>query len=1053
MDSVTVTIVRKDGGACTKRIFLGPEGKPISDSSGCAMSRGEARRVKLDEASALADLIGRMTPNEALILGDLADGLPDKVGIDLKNRVAKAPKTNTIARTRDRFIYRAGIPAFVLLELDLKDMPPEVQDLLRSLGGFLGALKVLLLGMADAGYVIRASTSAGLYNGDTGERYPGSGGEHLHLLIRDGSDAERFLRTLHDRAWLSGLGWCGIGAAGQVLERSIVDRMVYAPERLCFEGGPVLVEPLRQDTEARRPVAHDGPPLDTVAACPSLSPLEQEQLAARKRAAAQAAQAETMQVRAAYLERSATELAAERRIHVATARRIVESRYRGELVASDILIFDDPDLDTVPVAEVLADPVRFDDLTLADPLEGPSYGRGKAKVFAQPDGSVLIHSFAHGGGVYRLRHDAASIEVEVARAGRAAVDVLAGRVATASLSEDELEALARLAADTAKVGVRAVAQRLKAERKRAAQESAQQREQAIKAQLEADGRIARQRPDDSDELTPIVTFLDEALTASASGEPAMRGLDGWPRHIVYRPSAVLHLLEPEADEPAVGKVERKPAPPMPLITRHTVLSMTMRVEQDIVFLKVTEEAGPQPARLQPVFVNAFMGLTTSRLPVLKSIVSTPLVSPGGRILATRGFDPISGIFFDLSSAELTATPDGEITEDAIRAAYQLFVEEMLCDVATDPDGLATTIALLCSMVEAPLLPERPAFMVQAPQRGGGKTTLLHMCSQVVFNRLASAAAWSESKEERRKAIFAVALEGHRAVVFDNIPRGAAITCPEIEKLLTAEEISDRVLGETRTGTASARIIVCFTGNNILPTGDMASRTLPIPIDPGRPDPENRVFRHADPIAWVQANRGRLLGAVLTILAGNPTLRRRHEPGFQPETRFKLWWTLVGSAVEHAARLYGHAVSFREMFARNEVHDEEAAGRAELVALLLRRFGSGPFTAGGVADLISRSRACLAFEPGVDRDQDADLGSAVLDALVKATGGRGMRQVTGHAIGLRFRSLRKTPVAVEGQLLCLDLQADKSGNESRLWHITEAQSARAADPAGNGGITV
>jgi hypothetical protein len=188
------------------------------------------------------------------------------------------------------------------------------------------------------------------------------------------------------------------------------------------------------------------------------------------------------------------------------------------------------------------------------------------------------------------------------------------------------------------------------------------------------------------------------------------------------------------------------------------------------------------------------------------------------------------------------------------------------------------------MVQSPLLPERPAFMVQAPQRGGGKTTLLHMASQLVFNRRAAATAWSESKEERRKSIFAVALEGHRAVVFDNIPRGTGITCPEIEKLLTAEEITDRVLGESRTGTASARIVVAFTGNNIYPTGDMASRTLCIRLDPGRPDPENRAFRHRDPIAWVQANRARLLGALLTILAGNPTLWRRGEPGFQGSVR-------------------------------------------------------------------------------------------------------------------------------------------------------------------------
>jgi hypothetical protein len=1037
-----LTVVTKEGGPLSKVISL-DGGEVKSDAGPCAMTRGAARRVELNgnPANGLAELMERASPAQAIILGDLREGLPGQVKIDLKARAA--PSKGTVARTRGSFVYRAGTPAFVLLDHDAKGMPREVQALVRSLGGFRGALEVLLPGVGAAAHVARASTSAGLYDAETGERYPGSGGEHVYLLIEDGADAERFLRVLHDRAWLSGLGWLVIGAAGQLLERSLVDRMVHAPERLCFEGGPILAEPLAQDPEARRPIASEGPPFDSVAACPTLSSVEQEKLAAVKRAVAQAVDGEALRVRAEYVEVQANRIAEEQGIHVATARQMVESRYRGELFGSDVLEFDGAEVGTAKVADVMADPAKFDDLTLADPLEGSSYGRGKAKVFVRADGSVVVHSFAHGGGLYRLLHDARSVTAEVQRAGRAAVDVLASRVAVSSITEDELEALIRLAADQAKVGIRAVARRLKAEQKRKAQEDARRRERDIKSEIEAGGRIARARPGDSDELTPTVMFVDEAIASCAAGEPAMRGLDGWPRRVCYQASAVLHLLEPEADE-ASSRIERKPTPPAPLISRHTVSSMTMRIEQDIVLLTDTE-AGPVPARLQSVFVTAFMelGLGASRLPVIKTVVSTPLVAPSGKFVAMQGFDRASGIFFDLSAAELGAIPNGTVTEDAIRAAYRFLVDEMLCDVATDRDGLATVVALMCSMIESPLLPERPAFMVQAPQRGGGKTTLLHMCSHVALNRSAAAAAWSEHKEERRKAVFAAALEGHRAMVFDNIPRGAAITCPEIEKLLTSEEITDRVLGESRTGTASARMIVAFTGNNIYPAGDMASRTLLIPINPGRPDPENRAFRRADPIAWIQANRARLLGALLTIMAGNPTLLRRHEEGFQAETRFKLWWTLVGSAVEHAAGLIGHKVSFKEMLARNEEHDEEAAGRSELISVLGKRYGAGTFTASDVARLINVGAAASPLEESPS--DDAVAGWTLRDALVKATGGRAMRHVTGHAVGLKFRSLRHTPVEIEGKALCLDIQAEKGGKESTRWHVTEARGARAAEP--------
>ncbi len=66
------------------------------------------------------------------------------------------------------------------------------------------------------------------------------------------------------------------------------------------------------------------------------------------------------------------------------------------------------DIGVVTVAMVLADPDKFVGETLADPLEGIDYGRCKAKVMRAADGTLVIHTFAHGGGLYRLRHDARS---------------------------------------------------------------------------------------------------------------------------------------------------------------------------------------------------------------------------------------------------------------------------------------------------------------------------------------------------------------------------------------------------------------------------------------------------------------------------------------------------------------------------------------------------------------------------------------------------------------------------------------------------------------------
>jgi hypothetical protein len=154
--------------------------------------------------------------------------------------------------------------------------------------------------------------------------------------------------------------------------------------------------------------------------------------------------------------------------------------------------------------------------------------------------------------------------------------------------------------------------------------------------------------------------------------------------------------------------------------------------------------------------------------------------------------------------------------------------------------------------------------------------------------------------------------------------------------------------------APAYTIHGFTGNNIGPKSDQASRSLEARLSTDRTDPENREFSHPDPIGWAQDHRGEILGALYTILLGNPQLKHRRPA----ETRFKEWWHLIGSAVEHAAgheaeRLF-QPISFKQMFARTEAKDEEAAERAEIIQTLYAINGGAEFTAIGVHEYLAKS---------------------------------------------------------------------------------------------------
>ena len=116
------------------------------------------------------------------------------------------------------------------------------------------------------------------------------------------------------------------------------------------------------------------------------------------------------------------------------------------------------------------------------------------------------------------------------------------------------------------------------------------------------------------------------------------------------------------------------------------------------------------------------------------------------------------------------------------------------------------------------------------------------------------------------------ISGVPYILWDNIARGAQISCAHIESSCTSNFYSDRKLGVSEMVATAATSIHFFTGNNISPGGDLASRSLCVRIEVERPDPENREFQHPDPVGWTEQNRAKILRALYTILLGNEILR-------------------------------------------------------------------------------------------------------------------------------------------------------------------------------------
>src|SRR5215831_6507728 len=985
-----ITLIKKSGPnpVMSKRIFLDEQGKVCSDGSQCLMAQGTATRATTETAADLAKHIMDCGTEQAIALGALRADLVSPAKITTLAKLKDNP--DAITRSRDFIDYCPGTPAWALIDFDTKGMPDNVASSIEAAGGMWKALLTVAPGLQQAARVSRASTSSGLYCSDTGTQFDGSGGAHHYVLVKDGSDIKRFLRDLHDSCWQHGFGWHQVGRAGQLLDRSLVDRMVGYGERLCFEGAPIIQSPLAQDISKRIPEVFEGEAIDTGLIVPRMTEYERHRVEEVKAASAEALGKAAVEIRTRHDRTLAELISAKSGMPIISASRLVAARHRGVLLPDLELDFDH--LGIVSVAALLADPDRFIGETLADPLEGVDYGRCKAKVMRRDDDGLFIHSFAHGRSIYLLRHDARSAKAAIAQAPvDGLIDYAVALLAMTDMEADEHADFVATVAKKAGIRVQAVNARIAKERR--------EREKANRKTAMAsggDGRLIRPRPEFDEELLPTTKFLDEVLASDQREEPPMRDASGNLVEIRVQEPWALHLLTADGTNAGLEDAETMKAPAEPALVRLTPTGVKILVERYVRF-DVQKRNHSYPGSLPGPFVAALMEYSTSGIPVVRAINTAPLVTMSGQVIDGVGLDRDTGLVHRIDPLLRACVPSNPPTEQDVRDALIFLLDEWLVDVALDRVGKCIAIMLALTLIERALLPERPAFFVTAGQRGGGKTTLVIMITLAALGRRAAAAAWSENGEERKKALFSYLRQSLACVVWDNIPRGAAISCAHIEAALTASDISDRVLGVSQVETVPSTTVQIFTGNSIMPRGDMASRSLILDLNVNRPDPENRAFAHADPLAWTQANRTKIVRALYTLLIAGALNRPKQQ---EAKTRFKTWWNLVGWSMEYAAGMIGTTVNCTELMRAGEAEDEEASAASAALTIMREIWGDGAFTAMDVVKVMTPAMQPWSTSTNLE-DADKTRAEAVADALGELVGKR-LDRPTAHSIGKLFQ---------------------------------------------------
>jgi len=355
-----------------------------------------------------------------------------------------------------------------------------------------------------------------------------------------------------------------------------------------------------------------------------------------------------------------------------------------------------------------------------------------------------------------------------------------------------------------------------------------------------------------------------------------------------------------------------------------------------------------PARL----VRQILSLGRQRrLKPLSAIVTAPTIRPDGSVLRTPGYDAEAALLLFLDEDEAVHVPTGP-DRGQVTAALGALMFPFQNFPLVDEFARGGLLAALLTAVVRPALATAPAFAMDAPVQGSGKTLLASCVAGLAIGSIPD--IWphtaSRDDEEIRKRLFTALRDGTTALVWDNIT--GVFDSAAMAAAITAPMLRDRVLGRSESLSIPNRALLLLTGNNLCPAGDLPRRIITIRIDPGTDAPFARQFA-LDPLDYVLEHRMELASAALVLIRGWLSSRAPRADGRMAS--FEAWDDFVRQTVcwigkEIAPGKFGDPL---ELVRRAQGSDPEQESLSALLMALEGVFAKDWFTARDVCQRAAR----------------------------------------------------------------------------------------------------
>ena len=273
-----------------------------------------------------------------------------------------------------------------------------------------------------------------------------------------------------------------------------------------------------------------------------------------------------------------------------------------------------------------------------------------------------------------------------------------------------------------------------------------------------------------------------------------------------------------------------------------------------------------PIRIVNMLLKA---LNYDYLAILKGIARQPYYRPtDGVLVMASGYDSKSGIYGAFEDVDYHLSNLTKADAETALAAIDELLSEFCFESETDKSA---AISAMFTAAVRPSLPVAPAFLTTAPDSGVGKSYLNRIITAFAGGEPARA-SFPKTSEEATKSVVALLLTAPAVIEYDDmdtsfIPHGA------LNRMLTSEKITERVLGVSKTVTVPTKTFVIASGINIQPERDMLRRVITIRLASRSDEGIGRKFK-GRPAEQVASSRIKMIGYILTIIeawkqAGRP----------------------------------------------------------------------------------------------------------------------------------------------------------------------------------------